>query len=787
MKPKHERNTEMKPIMKLLMLLVLALPVTVLGAGPYTLRESEASASKNSWTTATQWLQADGATPLASWDANGDYIVRDGYSFRSPQGDAAVVFSAHTLTIGDLSKNESGVLRPCCRALNGGYLDFTQDGLVLAKGEIKTEYGADQSFRLNGKITVTAPSTASFQIWGDYNNADISLTGSLHGQAGTAFHSGSRVKALRLLCDCSDFYGKFTVQNAGTMLQLDTASFPGEIRHATSNPSLEVLQKTTIGTLTLGSGAVIAVTKPHAPICVFSSFTHDGSIQLEIDSSANPCDGSSSMILLEVPGENALSKSDLTVSIPDDFISPSWDVVNGDDGSGNPVTRVMLSYEPMVKLVLSDSKDQGNGASFGSAMTNAASWSDGKLPHADAHYYVGSGIPGGGASDNDTTITTYLRTPVQTDSTVIEFPCKSLTFGKGCCLTVLAKYFHCAKLRFLDGSCLRNGQSTKFNIDATSQVEFVDGTVSAALWGGCDCYIHAPISGAAVVKLVGSIMSTSSPHGYLVPDGDNSHFAGSYLVSPYRTSTEASHSSLRLYHDKSVGSTLAEVNPRAFAVEKYSSIEAQGNVTISNASNRGIFVGDHGEIFVRSNCQFVNGTLLTVNGHAFKRGPGVLKMNGPARFGANAAMDPVTDGVDNLLDVVAGSISVGDSDALNGLKTTFMSGTALLLPVDLANASLTRYGIANVKTETPFVLGSGLEKLPLTVAFPTEFALAGNEQFVGIITVANAQADAVAALLPPVASPKVKGFSSKWTTVSEGGKTTFGFLYKKCGLVLVFK
>jgi len=777
----------MKLMMKLLMPLALAVPVTVFGAGPYTLKENEASASKSSWTTATQWLQADGVTPLASWDTDGDYIVRGGYSLRSPQGDSAVVFSAHTLTIGDLSKNELGVLRPYCRALNGGYLDFTQDGLVLAKGEIKTEHSADQSFRLNGKITVTAPSTSSFQIWGDYNNADISLTGSLHGQAGTAFHSGNRVKAFRLLCDCSDFYGKFTVQNAGTALQLDTASFPGEIRHATANPSLEVLQKTTIGTLTLGSGAVIVVTKPHAPICVSSSFVHDGQIQLRIDSSANPCDGSASMILLEVPGVDALVKSDLTVSIPDDFISPTWDVVNGDDGSGNPVTRVVLSYEPMVKLVLSDSKEQGNGAALGSAFTNAASWSDGKLPHSDAHYYVGAGIPGGGASDSDASITTYLRTPVRTDSTVVEFPCKSLTIGKGCCLTILAKYFHCEKLRFLDGSCLRNGQNTKFNIDSTSQVEFVDGMVSAALWGVCDCYIHAPLSGAAVVKLVGSIMSTSSPHGYLVPDGDNSLFSGSYLVSPYRTSTESSHSLLRLYYDKCVGAALAELNPRAFAVEKYSAIEAQGNVTIPKSSNRGIFVGDYGEIFVRENCQFVNGALLTVNGHALKKGLGILKMNGPARFGANAEAEPVTDGVDNLLDVIAGSISVGHSDALNGLKTTFMSGTSLLLPVDLTNESLTRYGIANTKTSTPFVLGSGLGKLPLTVTFPAEFAFAGNEQFIGVITVAAAQAEAVKALLPSVSCPKVKGFSSKWTTVSEDGKTTFGFLYEKCGFVLVVK
>ena len=627
----------------------LLLPLVASAGGPYFLKESEADKSFQAWTTASEWLDS-GSQPLSDWDASGDYVVRNEYSLRSPQGDSAVVFSANSLTIGDL-ESQKGVLRPFCRSLNGGYLDFPNEGLVLAKGEIKTEYGNDQSFRINGKITVTAPATSSFQVWGDYNNADITFTGSLHGESGVAFHSGNHVAAFRLLCDCSDYYGRFKVQNTGTKLQLDTASFPGEIQHTTANASLEVLRKTVIGTLSLGSGAVIDMTHPHATICVSSSFVHDGPVQLTVESSANPCDGSSSMVLLEVPGEDALDESDLTLSIPDDFISPTWAIENGVDESGNPVTRVILSYEPMIRLILSDTKEQGSSAALGSAMLNPESWSDGRLPHADAHYYVGAGVEGGGASDSEATITTYLRTPVQTDSTVVEFPCKSLTIGKGCCLTVLAKNFHCPKLRFLDGSCLRNGQNTKFNIDATSQVEFVDGTVLAALWGNCDCYIHAPIFGAAVVKVVGSIMSTSSPHGYLVPDGDNSLFEGRHLVSPYRTSTESSHSSLRLYYDKCVGADLPAMEPKAFAIEKCSALEALGSVTISNSSNRGVYVGDVGELFVRDGKNFVVGSQLTVNGHAYKKGTGVLEMNGPAKFGANSSDMPVSDGGDNLFDV----------------------------------------------------------------------------------------------------------------------------------------
>lgn len=764
----------------------LLLPLVASAGGPYFLKESEADKSFQAWTTASEWLDSD-SQPLSAWDASGDYVVRNSYSLRSPQGDAAVVFSANSLTIGDLSASQMGVLRPYCRSLDGGYLDFPNGGLVLAKGEIKTEYGHNQAFRINGKITVTAPAASSFQVWGDYNNADITFTGSLHGESGVAFHSGNHVAAFRLLCDCSDYYGCFKVQNAGTKLQMDTASFPGEIQHTTANASLEVLRKTTIGTLSLGSGAVIDMTHPHATICVSSSFVHDGPIQLTVESSANPCDGTSSMLLLELPGEDALAESDLMLSIPDDFISPTWAIENGVDESGNPVTRVVLSYEPMVKLVLSDSKEQGSGAAYGSAFTNAASWSDGKLPHADAHYYVGAGIPGGGASDSDASITTYLRTPVQTDSTVVEFPGKSLTIGKGCCLTILAKKFHCDRLRFADGSCFRNGQDTKFSIDADSAVEFTSGTVMAAIWNGCDCYIYGPISGAATVKLVGSIMATSHAHGSLGLYGDNSSFDGRWLVSPYRTSTEASHSQLWLYNDKCVGSTLDTLDPRAFAVEKFSALQAMGNVTIPKTSNRGIFAGDNGEIFVRENYQLVNGALLTVNGHAFKKGPGVLKMNAPVRFGADSSETPVTDGTDNLFDVREGSISIGDSDAINGLKTTFSAGTSLVLPVDPTNAGLTRYGIANVKTATPFVLGEGVDKLPLSVVFPKDFAISANELFVGVVTVADAQARSVEAILPTVSCPKVKGFYSKWTSVSENGKTTFGFQYERGGILLIVR
>ena len=91
-------------------------------------------------------------------------------------------------------------------------------------------------------------------------------------------------------------------------------------------------------------------------------------------------------------------------------------------------------------------------------------------------------------------------------------------------------------------------------------------------------------------------------------------------------------------------------------------------------------------------------------------------------------------------------------NAMDGLETTLDNGSSLVLAVNPNDVNLVKYGILNAKTETPFVLNTGLSKLPLTVdisAYPTV------EQVpltLGIVTVTNTPAtvSAVRAMLPTI-------------------------------------
>ena len=99
-----------------------------------------------------------------------------------------------------------------------------------------------------------------------------------------------------------------------------------------------------------------------------------------------------------------------------------------------------------------------------------------------------------------------------------------------------------------------------------------------------------------------------------------------------------------------------------------------------------------------------------------------------------------------------GTVKVTAHNAMDGLETTFHSGTSLVLALNPEDANLTKYGILNAKTETPFVLSTGLSELPLTVdvsAYPT---VEQTPQTFGIVTVTNVPAtvSAVRTMLPSI-------------------------------------
>jgi hypothetical protein len=109
------------------------------------------------------------------------------------------------------------------------------------------------------------------------------------------------------------------------------------------------------------------------------------------------------------------------------------------------------------------------------------------------------------------------------------------------------------------------------------------------------------------------------------------------------------------------------------------------------------------------------------------------------------------------------------------------------LAVDFDNEELLACGIRNIKTDIPFVLAEGVEKLP--VSFNIGEAEAPSTDFsIALMTVSSAAAQAVKAMLPAVENP-FKSYSMTFTeTVDEETKNvTFGYRFVYQGMKVIVR
>ena len=162
-------------------------------------------------------------------------------------------------------------------------------------------------------------------------------------------------------------------------------------------------------------------------------------------------------------------------------------------------------------------------------------------------------------------------------------------------------------------------------------------------------------------------------------------------------------------------------------------------------------------------------------------------MGGTVKFGVDS-VDTPTEGA-NLFIVTNGTVKVTSVDSMNGLATTFASGTKLVLAVDPGNADLVRYGIRNVKTATPFTSEAGLLPLALEASDEAKAAVKGRGFRLGLLTVSASATNAVSALVPKtVRTP----FSSAPFDVVEvldddNGWITYAIDFVPQGMTIIFK
>ena len=86
------------------------------------------------------------------------------------------------------------------------------------------------------------------------------------------------------------------------------------------------------------------------------------------------------------------------------------------------------------------------------------------------------------------------------------------------------------------------------------------------------------------------------------------------------------------------------------------------------------------------------------------------------------------------------------ADCIDGLEIRFGSSAKFVIDATSFDADSLRYGVRNVKTDTPFVLPDGEAKLPLEILYPQSVPEEG--VVLGIMTVRSSIAARIKAMLP---------------------------------------
>ena len=183
-------------------------------------------------------------------------------------------------------------------------------------------------------------------------------------------------------------------------------------------------------------------------------------------------------------------------------------------------------------------------------------------------------------------------------------------------------------------------------------------------------------------------------------------------------------------------------------------IHVSGNASLAKGTNRGLYIDStsdrdgvefYEQVKINSGKEFAVETQLTMNGVLRKDGPGTLTLAAPVKFGEGAT-DDMPSANSNVLRIAEGTLKVRGADCIDGLEIRFGSSAKFVIDATSFDADSLRYGVRNVKTDTPFVLPDGEAKLPLEILYPQSVPEEG--VVLGIMTVRSSIAARIKAMLP---------------------------------------
>ena len=772
-------------------------------------------------TTPGKWKS--GSTVATAFSADDTYVVRDASRLRIY---GTTSFAGGPMQFGDLSNSTRGgfLLEGSSKTMN------FQGGLILDRGYCWVYIGLSNSLEAQrdgaiagGTITVRSSADNPFVIYcnnaAGYNNRRLFITAPMASDAGKGIVVGpAKVGTIAYNCgtnftvgitgDCSAYLGTISVTTAQNVavgkwdvrLGLGDTTVGGKVRMA-SGTALSAWRSTigssantptvcTVGSLELAANSMILVdgntTAPtNGIIHVRDELTVAKPVTVKLNYNARTpgTNETTRLTILTAPSSSRLDARDFTLDLGSTSAEQYYDLIVEEDAVTQTKSLVVVFGPTVRQMGHYSNENQKDTAYYVSSFTNAAYWSDSKLPHGGAHYYSGY---------------RYLRTIVDT-ALDYEFPGLSFTQAGGV-FTILTKSFqvpeyvarHYSETQGTSITIQLGQNMTADSVKTIKAERFVakSGNIYLSAFNNQTFVIDGEISGAADFTLRG-VSGTSVPRGYYRFTGLNTNFTGNITISQLETRPAyfdftKGFQTLYVEDGRNLGGAKDDFDAAALKLSMMGRLSATNDVTLSAGLNRGIYIECVGRLFASEGCTLAVEWPITMHGKLWKEGNGTLVLGGDARFDSANGNPEATS---NLFEVAAGTLKVASYNAMDGLETTFDNGTSLVLALDPNDEDLVKYGILNAKTGTPFVLGSGLSKLPLTVDVSAYPVVNGNKFECGLVTVANdaETLQAVRGMMPNV---------KPWSDIHQGvverenageGTVTFVLCAERNAFTLIFR
>ena len=743
-----------------------------------------------------------------AFDVEADYIVKNTHRRLTIKGNTDAAFQGGRIVLGEYGAHGAMLLyTPSPYVVN-----FANKGVLLVHGCILCA-GSSVNYITDGTIAVDTYKSGYTHISFNKNKNSLTHKGALSVAesallvvGGDNAFGGAAVQATLKLTkenSCENVAGTVKVASVvntesgtktlfpDTTFAVATTVFPG-VLEVDVNCRLALVaggDKLTIDTLRFAENTYLEI--PYDPAT--GSF---GCVEVTNSMSV------SSVLKVQMPLVISSVAKVPVLKYPADS-NISADAFQLDGSPYDPFRVLTVEQEDDICVVYVSYKNQPVYQQTISQELGADTWSDGESVHPGANYWLDlDHVTESGASAVTLNIPTGSMSYVfQGDSLTIGKDGKLRGYRESSSSSALGQEFSCKVLRMLNGS--RISMRPKVPITITGGVLYaVDGEVYLAAGNERRFVINSKIAGNADLLLAGYLEGGSgTPDACYEFMAENDEFMGKIIVrqskvdsypengiTKYRNDYNSRYNRLKISGASSLGGNLPSFEPKALTLSRYAQLIVGVDTVLSERSNRGIFIEDTGRIKVEQDYTFRMETPLAINGTFWKEGAGTLDLAGRAAFGSTGLAEKPTANKDNFI-VTGGVVRVSNAYAVDGCKMLFHKDTALELAMDLEDEELMAQGIRNVKTDTPFVLGEGVDKLPVSMVFDADATPPSTDFTVALLTVSGNAAAGVKAMLPTAVKFPFKSYMSTLveTTDENTGYVTFGYRLKYQAMKIIIR